>query len=338
MTDPKISITEGVAEYERLLVEARAALAKSQADDASDDAEYERRIAVLEAKIKSQGTSVVTLYGMNISPGTTFTNAAKESSVQQRDRVVATYGGLSVAKVFSMGGNPPSVFRPGMEGLVPGKVAFIGFKPDQNALARGDFDAQLRSYCASVPVGWKIMFINWQEPDNELWKEKIFTDAQHKAASDHLSEVVHDTPAYKDGRVEVWECFMGWSLDAASGNRFRDAAVSSKVDGIAWDYYWNNKSDVTSGFEAPLQRMLAKSKQFGKPTALLETGDNPDTFANGADRAAFWTKVYIRAEELGYKYVIYFNAIGTTGDHRILPGQSYSEPLRKMLASRMKVA
>ena len=113
---------------------------------------------------------------------------------------------------------------------------------------------------------------------------------------------------------------MGYSIDVG---RWQDAAASPRLDGIGWDYYWNKP--VTSWSTDPavaLKKMADTTKRIGiKKWGLFETGDNPhENDTDGSGRAGFWKKVYDSSKTLGYKYVIYFNAIGTTGDHRILPG------------------
>ena len=275
-----------------------------------------------------------TIYGMNVSPGTSYTNGSRETAAQQVSRIVSTYGGRDAAKIFYQG-NLPSRFNKNYEGLVPGRTVAVCFKPSQTALANGSLDASIRSYINSIPAGWKVMLVNWQEPDEEMWKTHQFTSAQHRAATDRLITVAHVNAAYSAGRVEVWDVYMGFSLDAG---RFQNAAVSPRLDGIGWDYYWNKPT--TSWYADPtsdLRTMANKTTSLGiHQYGLFETGDNPHgNDSNGAGRAAFWTKVYNATASLGYKYVLYFNAIGTTGDHRIIPQNSFGARTAAMLRSRM---
>ncbi len=275
-----------------------------------------------------------TVYGMNVSPGTSYTNGARETAAQQVSRIKQTYGDLEVAKVFYQGALP-ATFNKNYEGLVPGKIAAVCFKPSQTSLANGSLDASIARYVDSIPAGWKIMLVNWQEPDDEMWKDHAFTSAQHRAATEQLIDIVHSRPAYAAGRAEVWDVYMGFSLDV---NRFQDSAVSPRLDGIGWDYYWN--TPTTSWHDNPasdLKRMADVTKRLGiKQWGLFETGDNPhsnDTAGRG--RASFWKKVYDSSASLGYRYVIYFNAIGTTGDHRVRPETSFGAPTASMFRSRM---
>jgi len=275
-----------------------------------------------------------TVYGMNVSPGTSFTNGERESAAQQVTRIKATYGNLGVAKIFYQGALP-TTFNTSYEGLVPGKVAAVCFKPDQTALANGTLDAAIKRYVDSIPAGWKILLVNWQEPDDEIWVDHQFTAAQHRAATERLIDVVHANPAYAADRAEVWDVWMGYSLDSG---RWQDAAASPRLDGIGWDYYWNKP--VTSWSTDPsvaLKKMADTNKRIGiKDWGLFETGDNPhDNDVDGSGRAGFWTKVYNASQTLGYHYVMYFNAIGTIGDHRILPETSFGGPVAAMLKTRM---
>ena len=69
---------------------------------------------------------------------------------------------------------------------------------------------------------------------------------------------------------------------------------------------------------------------------MFETGDNPhDERHRRFGSQGFWKKVYDSSKTLGYSYVIYFNAIGTTGDHRMLPGTAFGDRTAALLRSRM---
>ena len=292
--------------------------------------------------IKPRGSSGVivhhhnsgTTYGMNVSPGTSFTNGARETAAQQVSRIKQTYGGLGVAKIFYQG-NLPSTFNENYEGLVPGKTVAVCFKPNQTQLANGSLDASITKYVNSIPAGWTVMLVNWQEPDDEMWKDHTFTVAQHRAATDRLIQLVHSNPAYAQDRAEVWDVYMGFSIDVG---RWQDSAASPQLDGIGWDYYWNTPTTSWSSDPgADLRRMANVTKRIGiEQWGLFETGDNPHpNDSAGRGRAAFWQKVYDETAALGYRYVMYFNAIGTTGDHRIRPETSFGAPAASVLRSYM---
>ncbi|MCW2763116.1 MAG: domain containing protein [Marmoricola sp.] len=277
---------------------------------------------------------ITTVYGMNFSPGTSYTNGAKETAAQQVNRIVSTYGTLGAAKVFYQG-NLPASFNKSYEGLIPGKIAAVCFKPNQVALANGSLDAAINGYINSIPAGTKIMLVNWQEPDDEMWKDHSFTVEQHRAATERLIDIARANPAYAAGRVEVWDVYMGYSLDVG---RWEDKAASPRLDGIGWDYYWNKPTTAWSTDPTvALKKMADKTKALGiKDYGVFETGDNPhENDANGSGRAEFWTKVYTKSRDLGYDYMLYFNAIGTTGDHRILPETSFGGPVAAVLRSHM---
>ncbi|MCW2761022.1 MAG: hypothetical protein JWR85_1223 [Marmoricola sp.] len=280
------------------------------------------------------GGSSNTVYGMNVSPGTSYTNGARETAAQQVSRIVRHYGSLDAAKIFYQG-NLPAKFNKNYEGLVPGRTVAVCFKPNQTALANGSLDSAIRGYINSIPAGWKVMLVNWQEPDDEMWKDHSFSPAQHRAATEQLIDIAHGNVAYGQGRVEVWDVYMGFSIDVG---RWQDSAVSPRLDGIGWDYYWNKPT--TSWYADPtkdLRNMVNVTKRIGiKKWGLFETGDNPHgNDSNGAGRAAFWTKVYNATDALNFKYLLYFNAIGTTGDHRIIPEHAFGARTAAVLRSRM---
>jgi hypothetical protein len=305
-------------------------LSRTAAQAATRIGELQSQVADLEAQLAAGQAAQGTLYGMNVSPGSSFTNGVKETAQQQGDRIRSTYGGLPVCKYFYSGALPAK-YNAANEGQAP--VTAVCFKPNQDALANGSLDAAIRGYLDSVPSEKKVLLVNWQEPDDEMWKSNLFTSAQHKAATDHLCDVVHAHAAGKDGRAEVWDCYMGFSLDV---NRFDWNAVSPKLDGIGWDRYWNNANGHPENSAAQMKQMADLTKSHGiKKYAIFETGDNPTTFADGKARATFWSKVYDDAGTQGYSYICYFNAIGTTGDHRMLPGQAYSDPAISVLKGHM---
>ena len=66
----------------------------------------------------------------------------------------------------------PSTFNENYEGLVPGKTVAVCFKPNQTQLANGSLDASITKYVNSIPAGWTVMLVNWQEPDDEMWKDQ----------------------------------------------------------------------------------------------------------------------------------------------------------------------
>ena len=275
-----------------------------------------------------------TTYGMAVSPGSSYTDGARETAAEQVSRITKTYGGLDVAKIF-YSGNLPTSFNHNLEGLVPGKTVAVCFKPNQSSLASGALDAAITKYIDSIPAGWKVMLVNWQEPDDEMWKEHKFTVAQHRAATERLIHLVHSNPAYAQDRAEVWDVYMGFSIDSG---RWQDSAASPDLDGIGWDYYWNTPTTSWSSDPgADLKRMANVTKRIGiEQYGLFETGDNPHpNDGAGRGRAAFWQKVYDSTASLGYRYVMYFNAIGTTGDHRIRPETSFGGPTATMLRSYM---
>ena len=190
------------------------------------------------------------------------------------------------------------------------------FKPNQVALANGSLDAAINGYINSIPAGFKVMLVNWQEPDDEMWKDQMFTVTQHRAATERLIDIARANPAYAMDRVEVWDVYMGYSIDVG---RWQDSAASPRLDGIGWDYYWNKPTTSWSTDPAvALTKMATTTKRIGIANwGLFETGDNPH--ANDPDgwvAPCSGRRCTTRARRWATEYVLYFNAIGTTGDHR----------------------
>lgn len=233
--------------------------------------------------------------------------------------VSATYGGLPVSKVFYPGALP-AAFNAKSEGQVVGKHVYVCFKSFTVA--------NLASYCASIPDGWTITLIYFQEPDDEMWVDKSMTVADYTAKTQQVLDTVKASAAGKDGRARVGQCFMEYSL---TSGRWSDAVVVKGIDCLAWDFYSNTSAADPS---KRIAAMAAVSKRLGVPEwAVLEIGDRPTTFKDGAARAAYWRAAFGQMFDLGASDLCWFNAIGTTGDHRVIPGQPYSDPMVALFKS-----
>ena len=179
-----------------------------------------------------------TRYGANLVETADWTGGAKETAAQSAARYLATYGALPVARAFYPG-TIPTTYNAAKEGQAP--VTYVSFKHDPAQVAAGAIDARVNGYLDSIPAGRQVRLILWHEPDDEMWVRGDFTAAQFRAGTDRLCDLVHAHPAGKDGRAEVWACFMAFSVPCQAGNpdRFDKACVSTKLDGIGWDLYWN---------------------------------------------------------------------------------------------------
>lgn len=331
---------DGVASQAETISDLTGSLNKAKEDKDALDVLF-ANLAADYAAYRHEHPGMVT--GFNISPGTSFTNTAvHETAAMQVKRRVGVYGGehFGFSKCFYQGALP-SLANPTYELLTPGQIAAVCSKNDPVAFAAGKFDAGLNSYMASIPAGWLILLTGWQEPDDEIFVKKQFTVAQYRAALQHLCDVVHKHAAYALGRVEVWPVFMEYSVTTAAsatpGNgRWVDGLLTPDVDGVLWDMYLNSpKTSWNMNYERRLSALDAIHTRLGiEKRGIGETGDNPHPDGDGAARAKNWKGFYDACEDHGHSYFAYFDAIGTTGDHRLLPGTAFSDPTIAMLAAR----
>jgi hypothetical protein len=263
-------------------------------------------------------------WGFNLFNGWNgYTQTTSETSTQVCARLKAQgFGSWKYEKVF-YGGFLPATWAKGTQGeadpTCPADTFLTMFTWTPGTIADGSHDAALTAYLRSVPAGKRVL-LGRNEIDN-----KGLTATQwplYVADMDHLYDL--KTSLGVTG-VEVWDCFMGWSLDPASGPAWRDSWTNpAKRDGVIFDYYWN-KSTVDKAGTTAVGFITAKVRQLGLPWILGETGDRRPGTANSTEtddstRAASLTN-RLNAVLAGNPVpdaVLWFDVVGTTGDHRLL--------------------
>jgi hypothetical protein len=251
--------------------------------------------------------------------------AAAESSSVMLARLKTTFGPFGWAKVFNPG-FLPATFAKGNQGetdpLCPATHIIECFNWTDGTIANGSHDAALTAYAQSVPAG-KHVILSRNEIDNHSPNWALYV-----ADMDHLYDLL--TGLTLAGKVEVWDCFMVWSLDAASGPQWKDSWTNpAKRHGIVWDHYWNTSTSDKTGKTA-MGLVTSKMKQLGLTRwAIGETGDRrpgtaKSTETNDATRAASLTNRLnaVLAADPAPEGVCWFDVIGSTGDHRILPADT----------------
>jgi hypothetical protein len=214
------------------------------------------------AKVYGQPTirkSSDIIWGVNLYNSYDPYFGTTETAQNVIDRTTATFGKIGMCKTFY---NKLSTFSYALEGATPGKRAIICTKYDQIGLANGDFDTDIRTYVRSIPAGWYIILVNWQEPDFEMLKAPIqFTPAQHVAASNHMASIVHDEIANNrlasGALCEVWDCFENFTVTTGyGGQKWDDSFAALQTDGIGWDVYGNPppgaRTNKTAGNRSPI--------------------------------------------------------------------------------------
>lgn len=223
------------------------------------------------------------IWGMNLSNGNAYYGTT-ETATQMAARQTASFGNIGMSKTYH---GSLTTFDMTLEGQNPNKRAIVCFKYDQIELASGAHDAELQGYVRSIPAGWYVILVNWQEPDNDmLGSSAIFTPAQHVAASNHVAALVHAEIAA--GRLaagvtcEVWDNFMFSTIRfGTQGVGWDDSYLALQTDGVAWDIYGNPppgaRVDKTAGGRTPIT---------GSTYGVGSTTYNPITYVEDCRRIA----------------------------------------------------
>lgn len=287
-------------------------------------------------------------YGFNTwASYNAYTNSVNESSTEMLTRLTTDYGPFKYTKSF-LGGSTflPSSFsslNPETKLNNPADVFIVCCGWTLGTIANGSKDAGLTSFAASIPAG-KTVILTWNECDAP---GRISNWTTYKADMDHaydLAETLNETNA---GRLEVMDCFMVFALESASGPRWQDSWTNAaKRHGIIWDHYWNRHNHDASGNEA-CGLMETVMNRLGYTRWILgEWGDRrPGTegasVPNDSERAI---RAAVHLERLlacspRPEGLVYFNTIGTTGDHRILrPPYGNDDATYNVLKTYMETA
>lgn len=298
------------------------------------------------------------IWGINLFTGSQW-KGTNETLQNVWDRQVASLGKApGVVKVYNQV-IPASYGTP--ESFAA--RAHVCVKYDQVGLAAGTFDQAIRDYCRTIPVNKYVQIVNWQEPCGEmLGAAAIFTPDQHKAASNHLADVINDEVANNrvPGRVEVWDNFQYTSIRlGVNGFFWSDAWVAERTHGLSWDVYGNPPPGVRSmdstkktlqpitgsdyGLDAgtaikhhPRQfvkncQAIATRTGFGSSWGVMEIGapfreDDRLVITGSPDgtKRAAWFAAYFD-ESLNFSQCIFgtiFDAEGTGFDQRLVHGTS----------------
>lgn len=295
-------------------------------------------------------TAADVIWGSNLYANYGPYYGSRETSAQVMNRMSATYSKIGMTKVFP---NTISTFNAAVEGQTPGKRSVVCTRYNQVDMANGLFDATIRGYVRSIPPGWYIILVNWQEPDSEMLVDNIFTPAQHVAASNHMADIVHDeilnNRLAAGATCEVWDCF---EENTVKSGKWQDSFAALRTDGIAWDLYGNPNGGTTGhrvtpslGYRSPITgnnygvgtagydprtrimtcRDIAVRCGFAKfgfmelgapfrQDDVLSITGKPD----GTLRGEWFTKCYDAIIDSGAMMGLLFNAIGTNFDQRVI--------------------
>lgn len=254
-----------------------------------------------------------------------YTNGANESADQLFTRLDGDYGTFGWTKSFYGSSFVPSTWNNLTQGennsLNPATHHIVCMGWTLGTIASGSMDSYLTTFAQSIPAGHTVILC-MNEVDAP---DRISNWTQYVADMDHMYDLFESLTL--TGNAEVWDCFMQFALDPASGPRFQNSWTNpAKRHGIVWDLYWNQYTIDTSG-NTYVGSIETKMNQLGMTNwALGELGDRRpgSTGSNPApDDASRASRLQTHLDRLlaanpKPKALCWFNVIGTTGDHRIL--------------------
>ena len=218
--------------------------------------------------------------------------------------ISSSLGTPGVARVF-FPGLPPATFAGSTADL--GVPVVVSFKADPVGVAAGSYDAQVRTFFASVPAGQMVWWSYYHEPEDNIERGE-FTAAQYRAAWTHLEQVVPIRDTLRPTLI-----LMRWSLQVP-GRHVADY-VTPGLAVLAWDAYLQQWSPTAAIAFDPAKRV---SDSFGLGFAVAETSiDNAMT--SPPNRSVAVQDVVDRARADGAEFVTWFETNKSDGDWRLTP-------------------
>lgn len=226
----------------------------------------------------------------------------------------ATMGPLDVVRVFYPG--LPDATWAGSKPAQCNRPVVVSFKALPADINAGKHDALLQGWFNSMPKNtFKIWWAFYHEPEDNI-EAGSFTAAQFRTAFRRIAGLAR---AANNPNLINTLILMGWTVNSASGRNFNDFYPGGDVvDVMAWDNY-----SVTSRYQAPAEiydRIVAKSKEIGKPWGIAETGAAKlSSDATGSGHAAWISSVrtYILAQNPKPVFITYWDNDVPSADYRL---------------------
>lgn len=147
-----------------------------------------------------------------------------ELKADMRSRVNTALGPLAVERIFNEG-----------SWTVPasGTAAIVSFTQDPAAVARGDFDDQIKAFVQALDAATTYWLCLNHECDQST---RPYTPADQVAGFQHFSTVVR---GIGKTNVKLATILMSWTLDQVGPDHWRDWYPGPDyVDALGWDCYW----------------------------------------------------------------------------------------------------
>lgn len=240
-----------------------------------------------------------------------------ETFAQALNRTDRTLGEPQVARVFYPG-LPPA--WPRSRADVVDRTVVVSFKAAPQEVNAGRHDARLASWFSSVPRDYDVYWSYFHEPEDDV-ERGAFAAADYKAAWRRIAELADRADNPKLVNTVILMC---WTLDPKSGRNFTAFYPGGDlVEALGWDCYnFGHKSKRYASPDEVYGRMIAKSRELGKPFGVAETGSSLVPGDSGAGRAAWIHSATSYLNGKGPKFVAYYNQVVSQGDFRLLDAPS----------------
>ena len=200
--------------------------------------------------------------------------------------------------------------------VVPSSVSF---KATPQTVLTGAYDASLKSWFATAPLGRQIWWSYYHEPEDQI-EAGTFTAAEYRAAWQRISSLA-DTAGNPDLHATL--ILMCFTLEKTSGRNFADYYPGSAyIDTLGFDCY--NQMAGKGGYIAPADQfdsVLAVAGSTGKPWGVAEFGSHLVAGDSGAGRAAWLTESGAWLQVHHASWVSYFDS-PVSGEYRLMDAAS----------------
>jgi hypothetical protein len=240
--------------------------------------------------------------------GAAFARKPGEGYGKALRRADSTLGKLGLVRVYYK-----RVPKP-WPGKAAGRDVIVSFRLDPPRVLAGDYDAYMRKWFATVPIGVNVYWTNFHEPEDEIEAGK-FNAADYRAAFEHLDGLAKEA---QNPRLKSTVILMSWSARPASGRKWRSYVPDpASVDVMAWDIY-NRRRDVYPDPAALLEAAQHDSETLGKPFAIAELASVLGRGDTGSGRAEWLREIGDFVEQHDAAFVLYYNLLWNgTDDFRL---------------------
>lgn len=314
---------------------------KSQLDAANVTIEQQAaRIAELEAQLPPDPEQAL-ITGQNQTLSTISAYLPNETPAQQRQRVIDTYGRFPMSKLFY--GGLPQTWDASKEGAQPERRVVICYTNDDN----------LQSHAESVPSGWWVIYVPWQEADLKI-QDGVITQSQLNGFFTRGYPIVNAAQK-ADNRLEIWPCLAGGSgyksdpaARATSLSKYIGylTPLVGKMHGVGIDCYINPFGIGGTGYDSQYKPDAAARLGFCfdvlkganvERFGVMEFGAPARTWDSDRSERANVLNAFVAMCQTGYdlddgthvraEFALLFNQQGTQWDQRIVaPPLGAAEP------------